>query len=113
MTKWVYRFGDGAAEGRADMRNLLGGKGAGLAEMSNLGLLVPPGMESIARPGGVLGACIWACATPAARISASVIRVRFILRPPVLRRRMNALPAEVLRDKGCGQRRLRLPQRCR
>jgi pyruvate, orthophosphate dikinase len=43
MTKWVYRFGDGAAEGHADMRNLLGGKGAGLAEMSNLGLPVPPG----------------------------------------------------------------------
>src|SRR5215469_8481787 len=43
MTKWVYRFGDGVAEGRADMRNLLGGKGAGLAEMSNLGLPVPPG----------------------------------------------------------------------
>jgi pyruvate,orthophosphate dikinase len=43
MTKCVYRFGDGSAEGRADMRNLLGGKGAGLAEMSNLGLPVPPG----------------------------------------------------------------------
>ncbi|MBV8334979.1 MAG: pyruvate, phosphate dikinase [Alphaproteobacteria bacterium] len=43
MTKWVYRFGDGSAEGSADMRNLLGGKGAGLAEMSNLGLPVPPG----------------------------------------------------------------------
>ena len=43
MTKWVYRFGDGAAEGRADTKNLLGGKGAGLAEMSNLGLPVPPG----------------------------------------------------------------------
>jgi pyruvate,orthophosphate dikinase len=43
VTKWVYRFGDGTAEGRADMRNLLGGKGAGLAEMSNLGLPVPPG----------------------------------------------------------------------
>ncbi len=43
MTKWVYRFGDGAAEGRADMKNLLGGKGAGLAEMSDLGLPVPPG----------------------------------------------------------------------
>jgi pyruvate,orthophosphate dikinase len=43
MTKWVYRFGDGATEGRADMKNLLGGKGAGLAEMSNLGLPVPPG----------------------------------------------------------------------
>jgi len=43
MTKWVYSFGEGKAEGRADMRNLLGGKGAGLAEMSNLGLPVPPG----------------------------------------------------------------------
>ena len=43
MTKWVYGFGDGAAEGRADMKNLLGGKGAGLAEMSDLGLPVPPG----------------------------------------------------------------------
>src|SRR5262249_1477011 len=42
-TKWVYRFGHGKAEGRADMRNLLGGKGAGLAEMANLGLPVPPG----------------------------------------------------------------------
>src|ERR1700751_1729759 len=43
MTKWVYRFGDGAAEGRVDMKNLLGGKGAGLAEMASLGLPVPPG----------------------------------------------------------------------
>ena len=43
MAKWVYNFGDGAADGRADMRNLLGGKGANLAEMSNLGLPVPPG----------------------------------------------------------------------
>ncbi len=43
MAKWVYRFGDGAAEGRADMKNLLGGKGANLAEMSNIGLPVPPG----------------------------------------------------------------------
>jgi phosphoenolpyruvate synthase/pyruvate phosphate dikinase len=42
-TKWVYRFGDGRAEGRAEMRNLLGGKGANLAEMSHLGLPVPPG----------------------------------------------------------------------
>jgi pyruvate, orthophosphate dikinase len=41
--KWVYAFGGGRAEGRADMRNLLGGKGAGLAEMANLGLPVPPG----------------------------------------------------------------------
>jgi len=43
MTKWVYNFGNGAAEGAADMRNLLGGKGANLAEMSSLGLPVPPG----------------------------------------------------------------------
>ena len=43
MTKWVYRFAAGSAEGRADMKNLLGGKGANLAEMSNLGLPVPPG----------------------------------------------------------------------
>ncbi len=41
--KWVYAFGGGKAEGRAGMRNLLGGKGAGLAEMANLGLPVPPG----------------------------------------------------------------------
>ena len=33
MTKWVYSFGEGKAEGRADMSNLLGGKGANLAEM--------------------------------------------------------------------------------
>ncbi len=43
MTKWVYGFGGGSAEGRSDMRELLGGKGANLAEMSNLGLPVPPG----------------------------------------------------------------------
>ncbi|NOZ42731.1 MAG: pyruvate, phosphate dikinase, partial [Alphaproteobacteria bacterium] len=43
MTKWVYRFGDGSAEGEAAMKNLLGGKGANLAEMSNIGLPVPPG----------------------------------------------------------------------
>ncbi|HEY8564071.1 MAG TPA: pyruvate, phosphate dikinase [Beijerinckiaceae bacterium] len=43
MTQWVYTFGDGKAEGEAGMRNLLGGKGANLAEMSNLRLPVPPG----------------------------------------------------------------------
>jgi pyruvate,orthophosphate dikinase len=43
MTKWVYGFGAGKADGKADMRALLGGKGANLAEMSNLGLPVPPG----------------------------------------------------------------------
>jgi pyruvate, orthophosphate dikinase len=41
--QWVYAFGGGKAEGRAEMRNLLGGKGAGLAEMAHLGLPVPPG----------------------------------------------------------------------
>jgi pyruvate,orthophosphate dikinase len=41
--KWVYAFGGGKAEGKAGMRELLGGKGAGLAEMANLGLPVPPG----------------------------------------------------------------------
>jgi pyruvate,orthophosphate dikinase len=43
QSKWVYAFGGGKAEGKAQMRNLLGGKGAGLAEMANLGLPVPPG----------------------------------------------------------------------
>jgi pyruvate, orthophosphate dikinase len=41
--KWVYAFGGGKAEGRTEMKNLLGGKGANLAEMANLGLPVPPG----------------------------------------------------------------------
>src|SRR6476619_4820309 len=41
--KWVYTFGDGKAEGKAGLRDLLGGKGANLAEMANLGLPVPPG----------------------------------------------------------------------
>ena len=43
MTKWVYSFGAGHKEGRADMRDLLGGKGANLAEMASIGLPVPPG----------------------------------------------------------------------
>ena len=43
MTNWIYSFGEGTADGRADMKNLLGGKGANLAEMSHLGLPVPPG----------------------------------------------------------------------
>ena len=41
--RWVYSFGGGKAEGRSAMKNLLGGKGANLAEMANLGLPVPPG----------------------------------------------------------------------
>ena len=43
MTKMIYRFGPDRAEGRADQRDLLGGKGANLAEMANLGIPVPPG----------------------------------------------------------------------
>src|ERR1700694_4273405 len=42
-TRWVYAFGGGAADGDASMKELLGGKGANLAEMSALGLPVPPG----------------------------------------------------------------------
>jgi len=42
-TKWVYLFGNGKADGRGDQKELLGGKGANLAEMARLGLPVPPG----------------------------------------------------------------------
>jgi pyruvate,orthophosphate dikinase len=47
MEKWVYTFGGGRAEGSASDRNLLGGKGANLAEMCNLGLPVPPGLTVV------------------------------------------------------------------
>jgi pyruvate,orthophosphate dikinase len=43
MAKWVYTFGGGRAEGASHLHSLLGGKGANLAEMANLGLPVPPG----------------------------------------------------------------------
>ena len=43
MTKWVYNFGKLGTDGKLSMRNLLGGKGANLAEMSGIGLPVPPG----------------------------------------------------------------------
>ena len=43
MSQWVYKFGGGSAEGDTSMKNLLGGKGANLAEMASLGLPVPPG----------------------------------------------------------------------
>ena len=43
MTKWVYSFGPNGSDGREDMRQLLGGKGANLAEMASLHLPVPPG----------------------------------------------------------------------
>ncbi len=44
MTQWVYAFGGGSADGDTSMKNLLGGKGANLAEMASLGLPVPPGV---------------------------------------------------------------------
>jgi pyruvate,orthophosphate dikinase len=47
MTKWVYTFGDGNSQGNAKMKEILGGKGANLAEMSLLGLPVPPGFTII------------------------------------------------------------------
>ncbi|UVC10163.1 pyruvate, phosphate dikinase [Rhizobium sp. TH2] len=47
MTRWVYAFGGGKAEGRADLYEKLGGKGANLAEMSSLGLPVPPGLTIV------------------------------------------------------------------
>src|SRR5438874_11018375 len=47
MSKHVYFFGGGKADGGADMRNLLGGKGANLAEMANLGLPVPAGFTIV------------------------------------------------------------------
>lgn len=43
MSKWIYMFGGGRTEGRAGMKDLLGGKGANLAEMAAIGLPVPPG----------------------------------------------------------------------
>ncbi|HEV2418369.1 MAG TPA: PEP/pyruvate-binding domain-containing protein, partial [Terriglobia bacterium] len=43
MEKYVYSFGGGKAEGHGTMKDVLGGKGAGLAEMTNAGLPVPPG----------------------------------------------------------------------
>ena len=45
MSKLVYAFGGESVEGDADMLNLLGGKGANLAEMSSIGLPVPPGSQ--------------------------------------------------------------------
>ena len=47
MKKWVYTFGNGAAEGRAGDVAILGGKGANLAEMASLGLPVPPGLTIV------------------------------------------------------------------
>ena len=45
MKKHVYLFGNNQAEGSAEMKNLLGGKGANLAEMTNIGITVPPGLD--------------------------------------------------------------------
>jgi len=49
LERHVYFFGNGRADGSAAMRDILGGKGAGLAEMANLGLPVPPGFTISAR----------------------------------------------------------------
>src|SRR5438034_1741991 len=49
LERWVYAFGDGRADGSAAMRDILGGKGAGLAEIANLGLPVPPGFTISAK----------------------------------------------------------------
>ncbi|HKW42500.1 MAG TPA: pyruvate, phosphate dikinase [Gemmatimonadales bacterium] len=49
LERWVYAFGPGRADGSAAMRDILGGKGAGLAEMANLGLPVPPGFTISAK----------------------------------------------------------------
>jgi pyruvate,orthophosphate dikinase len=43
MPRYIYQFGAGEADGRSDQRALLGGKGANLAEMTSLGIPVPPG----------------------------------------------------------------------
>ena len=47
MSKWVYSFGADNCDGDASLRNLLGGKGANLAEMSSIGLLYPPALRSL------------------------------------------------------------------
>ena len=53
MRKWVYTFGNGQSEGSAGERDILGSKGANLAEMASLGLPVPPGATIISP------ACTW------------------------------------------------------
>src|SRR5258706_10568094 len=64
--KWVYLFANGKAEGNANMRALLGGKGAGLAEMTNAGLPVPAGFtittaacNAYFKGGGKLPSGLW------------------------------------------------------
>jgi pyruvate,orthophosphate dikinase len=49
LERFVYSFGPGRADGSAAMRDVLGGKGAGLAEMANIGLPVPPGFTISAK----------------------------------------------------------------
>ncbi|MDN2566838.1 pyruvate, phosphate dikinase [Aquibium sp. A9E412] len=81
MTKWVYSFGDGQAEGSAQDRELLGGKGANLAEMCGLGLPVPPGFTITTE------ACAWYYAHERSY-------------PPELERQVDAALAEVARITG-------------
>ncbi len=66
MTRHVFRFGGGAADGHAGMKDLLGGKGANLAEMSAAGLPVPPGFtistevcRAVLQEGGMLPSWLW------------------------------------------------------
>src|SRR5437764_15055107 len=56
LERWGYFFGNGRADGSAAMRDILGGKGAGLAEMANLGLPVPPRVTISPQPGPTLPA---------------------------------------------------------
>ncbi len=58
MAKWVYGFGGGKADGGAGDKNLLGGKGANLAEMSGLGLPVPPGFTITTEEIGRAHVCL-------------------------------------------------------
>jgi len=54
VTKWVYFFGAGKAEGDGSWRDLLGGKGAGLAEMTKIGCPCPPVLRFQPKPGLLL-----------------------------------------------------------
>jgi hypothetical protein len=96
MTKWVYAFGDGRSEGDQAMKALLGGKGADLAEMSRLGLPVPPdfhhhrslraatqGKMPVCRPSACKLRNSWLCRQPAAKTPKSPNRIRIRQENPV------------------------------
>ena len=82
--KWTYYFGDGAAEGGSDMKELLGGKGAGLAEMTNLGISVPPGFTiptsacvEYYRQGNTFPDGMWGQVSPALHRIEKSMRMKF------------------------------------